>query len=100
MFYNFRVDQKHCNYLRFMWPDEEMEEVKEYRMFVHLFGATSSPGVATFGLQALADDHADISLTAANFLKSDIYVDDGITSVSTVQEAVTLVKEATHLIAW
>ena len=66
-------------------------------MNVHLFGATSSPGVATFGLRRLADDYSSISTKAAEFLKRDFYVDDGVTSVETVQEAKELIEAATKI---
>ena len=62
-------------------------------MTVHLFGATSSPGCANFALKTTADDHeAEFGTAAANFLRNDFYVDDGLKSVGTVQEAVKLVK--------
>ena len=62
-------------------------------MTVHLFGATSSPGCANFALKSTADDHeAEFGTAAANFLRNDFYVDDGLKSVGTVQEAVKLIK--------
>ena len=87
MFYNFKVSKHHREYLRFLWFDQEMTDVKTYQMTVHLFGATSSPGVATSGLRKLAEDGKDISLEASNFLIRDFYVDDGITSVDSVVDA-------------
>jgi len=97
MFYNFLVEPQHRDYLRFLWIDENMENIKDYRMNVHLFGATSSPGVATFGLRRLAEDYSSISTKAAEFLKRDFYVDDGVTSVETVQEAKELIEAATKI---
>ena len=94
MFYNFKVSPEHRDFLRFLWYDSEMNEMKTYRMTVHLFGATSSPGVATFGLRKLAKDHAEISPTASEFLLRDFYVDDGITSVDNIDTAKQLVKDA------
>ena len=97
MFYNFVVKQEHRDYLRFLWVDEQLQQVTDYRMTVHLFGATSSPAVATFGLRKLADDHKDISHDAAEFLKNDFYVDDGVTSVATKEKAKSLIQEATEI---
>lgn len=97
MFYNFLVEPEHRDYLRFLWADTNLETVKEYRMNVHLFGATSSPAVATFGLRHLADDHRSISIDAADFIKNDFYVDDGVTSVSSTQEAQELIRAATEI---
>ena len=93
MFYNFWVNAEDRDYLRFLWfaPDGS---VKEYRMTVHLFGATSSPAVATYGLRSLAKSKIKEFYEAANFICRDFYVDDGITSVASVSEATKLITEA------
>ena len=46
IFYQFRVDKEHRDVLQFLWWPEGnlLEQVNEYRMTVHVFGATSSPG--------------------------------------------------------
>ena len=53
MFHKFHVAEQHRNFLRFLWWEEGNPNNKllEYRMKVHLFGATSSPGCANFGLK-------------------------------------------------
>ena len=55
-------------------------------MNVHLFGAVSSPAVA------VGDE-------AANVLRRNFYVDDGLTSVLTVLEAVTLIESSQAICA-
>ena len=61
-------------------------------MTVHLFGATSSPGCANFALKAAANDFKmEFGTTAADFLRNDFYVDDGLKSVLTAEEAVKLI---------
>ena len=98
MFYNFLVHHKHRDYLRFLWTDTS-GRMKDYRMTKHLFGATSSPGVATYGLRRMADDYRHISHKAAEFLKNDFYVDDGVTSVATEEEAINLIQNAVKICA-
>ena len=62
-------------------------------MTVHLFGATSSPGCSNFALNATADDHeAAIGSAATEFLRRDIYVDDSLKSVASVEEAIDRLK--------
>ena len=59
MYYQFRVDVECRDLLRFLWwpgGDTTLEPV-EYRMTVHIFGAVSSSGVATYGLRKIALDH-------------------------------------------
>ena len=54
------MSPKDRDYLQFLWWDNddiEHTEPKLYRMTVHLFGATSSPGCANFALKKLASDY-------------------------------------------
>ncbi len=100
MFYQFRVNSQHRDYLRFLWWDSEdySKEPVEYRMTVHLFGATSSPGCSNFGFKRTADDNqAEFGSEVANFIRRDFYVDDGLTSVSSVDEAVHLIDQSRAL---
>ena len=63
-------------------------------MKVHLFGATSSPGCASYGLKHMASQKKEAHLSAAQFIMHDFYVDDGLTSVESVQEAEDLIRGA------
>ena len=95
MFHQVRVNEEHRDLLRFLWwsNGNTVKEPQQYRMTVHLFGATSSPGCANFALKSTADDHkAEFGTAAANFLRNDFYVDDSLNSIGTVQEAVKLIK--------
>lgn len=100
MFHQVRVNPEHRNYLRFLWYDEgDLEqEPQEYRMCCHLFGATSSPGCANFALKYVADLYREhCGSKASEFLKNDFYVDDGIKSVPTVEEAIQLIHDTREL---
>ncbi|XP_047483301.1 uncharacterized protein LOC125035146 [Penaeus chinensis] len=67
-------------------------------MTVHLFGATSSPSVASFALKAAADDYAgQCGTEAASFVKNEFYVDDGLTSLPTTVEAISLIRNSKAL---
>ncbi|XP_067944858.1 uncharacterized protein [Watersipora subatra] len=96
MFYNFLVAPNDRDYLRFLWYNEEGQP-KTYIMKVHLFGAKSSPAVATYGLRKIATDHSSISKRAAAFINRNFYVDDGITSVASETEAVSLIAESREI---
>ncbi len=97
MFFQFQVNPEHRNYLRFLWwenGDLNTDPVT-YRMKVHLFGAVSSPGCANFGLKRIATDYEDkYGSSVANFIRRDFYVDDGLKSVPTVDDALTLISDA------
>ncbi len=100
MFYQFRVNAEHRNFLRFLWyKDGNIDSHPVvYRMTVHLFGAVSSPGCSNFGLQrAAADGEEEFGKQAANFVKHDFYVDDGLTSVESTKEAIDLISNTKAL---
>ncbi|XP_046708913.1 uncharacterized protein LOC124388391 [Silurus meridionalis] len=99
MFHQFYVSPELQNYLRFLWwEDGDLEaEPQEYQMAVHLFGATSSPGCANFGLKYLARQHKGEYPSASAFVERNFYVDDGLISVPSVEEAKELIAEAREL---
>lgn len=67
MFYQVRVPQEDQDLLRFLWwPDGILNTpIKDYRMAVHLSGATSSPSVASYALRRTAEDRRDTAAPAA-----------------------------------
>lgn len=97
MFYQFRMASHHQDYLRFFWWDkEDYNSVPvEYRMKVHLFGATFSPGCSNFGFKRMAEDSEnEYGQEDVNFICRDFYVDDGLKSLQTVEEAIDLVDKS------
>ena len=96
MFYNFLVHPTDRDYLRFLWHDNQ-DQMQIYRMKVHLFGAKSSPAVATYGLRKIASDYQNMSTEAANFIRRDFYVDDGLTSVHSEDEAIGLINSSREI---
>ena len=102
MFYQFEVNESDRDFLRFLWfEDETHTSLADYRMTVHLFGATSSPACATYGLRSLAQLHHNpqdkASVVARDFITSNFYVDDGICSVVDIDTAKDLVSNARSL---
>lgn len=99
MFHQFSVTPESRNFLKFLWwkGGDLKQEPQEYRMTVHLFGAASSPGCANFGLKHLARQHKGSYPLASTFLEKNFYVDDGLVSVSSVDEAKQLISEAQEL---
>ena len=96
MFHQVGVSEECRDLLRFLWWEDGdiSKDPLEFRMTVHLFGATSSPGCANYALKASADDNeAELGSASANFIRREFYVDDGLKSVASVEEAVTLIKD-------
>ena len=102
MFHSFYVTPKDRNFLRFLWFENNdlTKPIVEYRMNVHLFGAASSPGVANFCLHQTAETHRkEFGDIASDFLLRDFYVDDGLKSVPTAQQALQLVNDSQTMCA-
>ena len=60
MFYSVKVPIEQRDLIRFLWwPDGDVRnQVVECHMHTHIFGATSSPAVATYALQKMGRDNA------------------------------------------
>lgn len=101
MFHRFHVAREDRDFLRFLWwPNcDTNAEPREYRMRVHLFGASSSPGCANYGLKYLASINETEYPLAASFIRRNFYVDDGLVSVESAESAIKLVEEAQALCA-
>ena len=87
--------------LRFLWwqDGDFNKNIVDLRMRAHIFGAVSSPGVATYCLRKIASDHGSKhSPVASEFVSRDFYVDDGPTSLPTPSAACTLFKETRDLL--
>ena len=98
MFHQVSVRREDRNYLRFFWSHDITAEPVEYRMTVHLFGATSSPGCASYALRAAAEDlDSEHGEKAARFIKRGFYVDDGLASTATIEEATALIQNTIEL---
>nr|XP_006811381.1 PREDICTED: uncharacterized protein LOC102802724 [Saccoglossus kowalevskii] len=93
MFSQVTVPIEGRDYQRYLWwPNEDINETpQEYRMKVHIFGATSSPSCANYALRRTAADNRSITgVCAANATEKNFYVDDLLKSVSTVKDGKTL----------
>lgn len=66
-------------------------------MIVHLFGAASSPGCSNVSLKTTAENEKSSGSASAEFLRRDFYVDDGLKSLPSVEEAVDLVNSVKEM---
>ena len=95
MFHCFQVKEDHRNYLRFLWYEDNdpQKDLVDYRMCVHVFGNSPSPAVATYGLRRTARN-AEYSFghDVRSFVERNFYVDDGLVSLPSVEEGVSLMR--------
>lgn len=95
MIFGFIVSEEHRNYLRFLWHrnNDPTEELVEYRMCKHVFGISPSPAIATYGLRKAASEDPTTCVDVLNFLNKNFYVDDGLLSTTTPENAVEIMKK-------
>lgn len=96
MFHQVQVTEEHVDFLRFLWwPEGNLEQdLKEYRMTVHLFGAVSSPSCACFALRKTAEDNkTNFSLDVIETVTRNFYMDDLLKSLPSKEDAVAMVKD-------
>nr|XP_034315801.1 uncharacterized protein LOC117685500 [Crassostrea gigas] len=96
MFHNFKVPEDQRRYLRFLWHmDSDLDQpLVDFQMTVHVFGNSPSPAVATFGLRKAVERSTE---DVRDLVCNNFYVDDGLLSCATEEEAISLVhrtKEA------
>ena len=71
---------------------------REEAIKVHLFGATSSPGCAGYGLKYMASQEKEAHSSATQFIVHNFYVEDGLlTSVESAQQAKDLIRGAREI---
>ncbi|KAK0155320.1 hypothetical protein N1851_002329 [Merluccius polli] len=101
MFHQIHVAEADRNYLHFLWwkQGDLKSRPSKFRMKVHLFGVASSPGCTNFGLKHLAKVNADVYPQGSRYIMRDFYVDDGLTSVESTEDAIQLARKACELCA-
>ncbi|XP_063446815.1 uncharacterized protein LOC134726347 [Mytilus trossulus] len=89
MFYSFSVDEKHRDFLRFIWHEDNNldKQLVDFRMTVHVFGNSPSPAVVTYGLRKCSNlTEPDVR----DFIQRHFYVDDGLISLDSSQDMIDL----------
>lgn len=88
-----KVPEKDTDLLHFLWwPDGDVyQDLAEYKIVVHLFGAKSSPSIANFALRKTAkENRSKASPEAVNTVLNNFYVGDCLKSISDHDEAIAL----------
>ena len=73
--------------------------VTEHCMQAHLFRAASTPFCAIFALHQTAEDNSnEFKEEVIATVKDNLYIDDLLKSVSTVEKAIRLISQLTKLV--
>ena len=79
MFYQVRVPEKHQNFLRFLWWENNNLDCEPsyHQLCVNVFGGTSSPSCCNFALKQTSTDNVEeFGSAAVQTLQRTFYVDD------------------------
>ncbi|XP_071812124.1 uncharacterized protein [Apostichopus japonicus] len=105
MFHQVKMIEPDRDVLRFLWwANGDMKtSPREYRMCVHLFGATSSPCCAGKALKQTADDNEltnrdKVGKQALEIMRDGFYVDDCLGSVQSVEEAIKVLQRLSTIL--
>lgn len=102
MFYCFGVREDHRDYLRFLWYEDNNPDrnITEYRMKVHVFGNSPSPAVAIYCMRRGAlQGEKEHGSEPKQYVVRNFYVDDGLTSVATTEEAINILRKTQAMLA-
>ena len=90
MFHRVACREDDTDALRFLWWDGSLDEPpSDYKMTVHLFGKADSPCIAAWALQqTAADNEAAFGEEIREIVKKNFYVDDGLFSKPSTEQAV------------
>ena len=102
MFYCFVVQEEHRDFLRFLWfeDNDPNKQITEYRMKVHVFGNSPSPAVAIYGLRKAAmQGEKEHGAETKQFVMRNFYVDDGLSSFPTEDEAISVLQRTKEMLA-
>ena len=97
MYHAISLAPEDRDYHRFLWRDKPTDPVTDYRMTRVTFGITSAAFLATNSVRHVAEENESELPLAAKVVKESFYVNDGLPSVETKQEAIQLHHELSNL---
>ena len=95
MYYMVKVPVEDSNYLRLFWYDKS-NNIAEYRLRVHVFGATSSGSVANYALKRTALEAPNENVK--EIIERNFYVDDLLASFASIDECIANIKDVKNTV--
>ena len=90
MFMQVKVAPSELSYLHFLW--DHNGKIEEYEYTSHIFGATSSPCIASYALRHSAKDKNKHFPEFSHIVERNIYMDDLYISTNDVEKAVNIMS--------
>ena len=89
IFHQILVENKDRDVLRFLWRDNYIDPIEDYRMNVHLFGKVDSPCIANWTIKKTAADQSDsFDQISIKTIVSDFYMDGFLSSFHEISVAI------------
>ena len=90
LFMQIKVAPSDRAFLRFVW--NQNGKIEEYEYTRHIFGATSSPCIASYALRRSARDNQDKFPQVLHVIERNVYMDDLYISTANVESAVNVMN--------
>ncbi|XP_011882138.1 PREDICTED: uncharacterized protein LOC105569894, partial [Vollenhovia emeryi] len=98
MYRQILVHEADRDYQRILWRSSVGEPIREFRLNTVTYGLSCAPFLAVRCVRHLASNADDRLMQASQVLLNDLYVDDILTGVSSIDEATDLIKQLKELL--
>ena len=99
MFPKIFVENKDRDVLRFLWRDNYINPIEDYRMNVHLFGKVDSLCVANWTIKKTAADQSDsFDQISIKTIENDFYMDDFLSSFHEISVAIKVCIDVINIL--
>ncbi|XP_011859799.1 PREDICTED: uncharacterized protein LOC105557222 [Vollenhovia emeryi] len=97
MYRQILVHEADKDYQRILWRSSVGEPIREFRLNTVTYGLSCAPFLAVRCVRHVANNADDRLMQASQVLLNDLYVDDILTGVSSIDEATDLIKQLKEL---
>lgn len=97
MFHQIQIREEDKDALRFLFKFSN-EPVKTFKMDRMVFGVVCSPSTSQFVIRKIADEHMSTHPFGATILKENLYVDDLILSINSIEDGNKVIFEAREIL--
>ena len=98
MFLQVQVPSEDAKCLRFVWRENQSNDISTYEYTRHIFGAKDAPTCANYALQRTAMDNGEKFPVASRIVKRNFYMDDFLYSAENIQHAESLKENLISLL--
>ena len=98
-FTKFLVENKDRDVLRFLWRDNYIDPIEDYRVNVHLFGKVDSPSIADWAIKKTAADQShSFDQISIKTIESDFYMGDFLSSFHEISVSIKVCLDVINVL--